>query len=123
MAQTKYGKYIVSYPKTTQSGPTADGYQKENEIGRYFGFLEDNISLEYTFYCDAVRISPPCKQRKLYKFAHIHDLEEVMLFLSIGPDSNLGGDIEIYLGSEGEIHTFNSNTIIYIPKSFKQCPI
>lgn len=123
MDQSKYGKYFISCSWAGEPEEKSGQYKNEKKITYSFEFLGKTVASENILQCSIYRISPPFNHRTLYKSAHIHDIEQVMLFLSIGPDTNLGGDVEIYLGAEGEKHTFNKNTIVYIPRLLQHCPI
>ena len=55
---------------------------------------------------------------------HVHDFDEVMLF--IGADTNdlskLGGEIEVSLGEEEEKHIISESTAILVPKGLPHLP-
>ena len=121
--ETKYGKYIITDPTRIQSGAEVNHSKKEGEYSRFLGFLNKDLMAEAPLYCNVVRISDPPTQPTLYKSVHVHEVEEVLLFLSIGPDCELGGEVVIHLGSEGEKHAFSRNTLVYIPKLMKHCPV
>ena len=73
-------------------------------------------------HCDVVRVlEPPVPQPFINP--HAHKVDEVLLFLSLSPDGELGAEVEIELGREKEKHTYNRNTLIYIPKLMRHCPM
>jgi hypothetical protein len=55
---------------------------------------------------------------------HLHNDPEVLVALGTDPDNpgDLGATIELSMGPEMEVHTFNTSTLVYIPAKFIHCP-
>ena len=55
---------------------------------------------------------------------HIHDAPEVLVALGTDPDNpkDLGATVELCMGPEMEVHTYNTSTLVYIPAKFIHCP-
>jgi hypothetical protein len=56
---------------------------------------------------------------------HAHGFHEMLCFLSGDPENptELGADVSMVLGDEGEKHTSNVPTIISMPPGLKHCPL
>ncbi len=61
------------------------------------------------------------------KSSHKHDCAEIFVFLGTNPDDvmDLGADVEFWLGEveETEKITFNTTTLIYVPRGLLHFPI
>ena len=56
---------------------------------------------------------------------HTHDFDEYLSFIGLDPDNPdyLGGEVDLCLGDEQELHTINQSTTVYIPKGMQHLPI
>ena len=56
---------------------------------------------------------------------HIHPYPEVLVFVGLDPTNidYLGAEIEIALGEELEVHSFNKPTVVIVPAGFPHCPL
>jgi hypothetical protein len=56
---------------------------------------------------------------------HIHPYPECLVFVGLDPTNidYLGAEIEIALGEELEVHTFNKPTVVIVPAGFPHCPL
>ena len=56
---------------------------------------------------------------------HIHSYDEFLLFIGADTDnlSELGGEAEMSLGKEQEIHRVTEPTVFMMPKGFPHCPV
>lgn len=56
---------------------------------------------------------------------HIHPYPECLVFVGLDPTNieYLGAEIEIALGEELEVHTFDKPTVVIVPAGFPHCPL
>jgi hypothetical protein len=109
MTATKYGKYIVRRPVAI------GGYGPELI---YTGERDYNSNFTIMF----LRITAPTLMEE---FAHSHDFDMYLYFLSFDADNmgDLGAEIEIGLGEEQERHIITTPTTVYIPSGLVHCPL
>jgi hypothetical protein len=109
MAETKYGKYIYEHPiEHGELGPSID-YVGERDFNSDFSLI----------------LLPVTKPVLMEEFPHSHDFDMYLTLVGYDPNglNDLGGEIEMYLGEEGEKHIITTPTSIYIPKGFTHCPM
>ena len=112
MAAKKYGKYVVELE--FKDGP---GFYRQvaNVNGREYG-IEFNV--EYGAY------RAPGYMGESPAVPHVHDYDQVLFWL--GGDGNdmgeLGAQIELSLGEEGEKHMITSSTAVAVPKGMPHFP-
>lgn len=119
MAETKYGKYILTELKLPKFIEERQPPEPEKYTNRIL-FL-DNEAIEGAFYLSSAwylkytdkQNSPP---------PHTHDYDEVVAFLGSDPYNplDLGGEIEFWL--DGEQHIITRSCLIFIPKGLTHCP-
>ena len=127
MADTKYGKYIVSnlqmpVVEAAWSPPiTAAGKDKGGRV-----LYLDNDVVEGAFYTECVWVLPRPEvqtSRKPGTETHSHDYDEIIAF--IGTDNSdpydLGAEVELWL--DDEKHIINKTSIVFIPAGLKHCPL
>ena len=129
MAKTKYGKYVVTKPVTMPPDQTIAHHPdfdpdagKPHRPGSGVYLSGDSVP-GCPVYCGIQRTSdvPP---KQPFIVAHKHDdVDEIILFVAAGPDAELGTNVTIELGEEGEKHTFHETTVVYVPKGLRHCPI
>ena len=119
MAETKYGKYIITEPKPdfwSEEGAKKDGPDTIHPTV----YVDDKI-LEGAFYVEcnwfwkANQYSPP---------VHTHnDFDEVLAFIGSNPDDpqDLCGEVELWL--DDEKHMLTKSCLVFIPKGLKHCPM
>jgi len=131
MDVTKYGKYVVTnpipHPKIQASlahhnqrrdKGYLEGWKRPGE-GR---FLPQDTLPECQMRCVVARqVGLPDPQPFLD--AHKHSSDEIIMFLATTPDGKLGAAVDIEMGEEGEVHTFDKTTIVYVPKGLTHGPI
>lgn len=118
---SKYGKYIISNPKVecVAYHPTkkmVTGVTFPDEI-----FLDSDLVKESPMIIDiGWRFEIPDPDP--VEWEHSHDFDEALCFIGTDPENpqDLGGEIEFEI--DGEKHTFNKTTVIYIPKDLPHCP-
>jgi len=113
MPAKKYGKYVIELGfKDDKPG----FYRQVAGVnGRDFGI---DFNVEYGIYIAAGNMgeTPPAP--------HVHDYNQVMLWL--GADGNdmgeLGAEVELCLGEDGEKHMITSSTAVAVPKGLPHYP-
>ena len=114
MAETKYGKYIISTkPKTGE---------KQEGLPDIVARTDGNM-LEGSNHFLAHRISPwfvPPPHGP-----HIHMTPEILVMLGTDPNDpwDLGGEVHLCMGKEMEKHIITTSTLVYIPPGLVHCPI
>lgn len=116
MEQTKYGKYIIKEPMYRHSLPTVA--MSMHLCGECDGIDIPDFPGELSASC----ITEPLTMSPV---THAHDFDQFLFFLGSDPRNffEFGAEIEITLGEEGEKHTIDTTSIIYIPKGLKHCPL
>jgi hypothetical protein len=118
MAETKYGKYII-----TELKPGLD-------IPEFRSESADRMTHVRWLGDDVIKGSPHMECVWIWKQAdspgpapHTHDFDEILGFFGTNPEDvhDLGGEMEIWL--EDEKHVINKSCIIFIPKGMKHCPL
>jgi hypothetical protein len=109
MAETKYDKYIKS--GLTVDIPHYTGYSLLSHQGE----LDADCSIGY--HC----ISKPMSFDK----PHSHEFTELLCFIGGDPTNilDLGAEVEVCLGEEGEKHYLNTAGVVSIPAGLVHCPI
>ena len=54
---------------------------------------------------------------------HVHDYDEVLMFLGNDPDDKDDLGAEIYMTIEGEKHVITTTSSVFIPAGTKHCPL
>jgi hypothetical protein len=130
MAIRKYDKYFVSYERS----------QREMEAGGE-NWAIANLSekthpeLKGCFPYSASWVNPDSFFYKMFmpdgKYTwyaghppHIHKYAQVLFHIGTNPEdpSDLGGEVEMYMGPELERHVFTRSTVIFCPANFIHGP-
>ncbi|HHX75666.1 MAG TPA: hypothetical protein GX699_12245 [Firmicutes bacterium] len=115
MAQTKYGKYIVTdYPADKSKFEGREDFIKPVTFidGR---FVEGAFYAESGWIYRASEGSPP---------AHTHDdYDEILMFLGSDPANphELNGEVELWLGDEK--HLITKTAMVFVPRGLRHCPM
>ena len=109
MAAKKYGKYIVQSPV------------EKGEFGQEIRFIGESV-YNSNFSLVLIKITEPVLMEKT---PHYHDFDMYLYFLSYDPQNmeDLGAEIEIGLGKEGERHLITAPASVYVPKGMIHCPL
>ena len=131
MAESKYGKYIITEHLTDEE--TARKRKKEGrkerkrELGvpfpaRLLYLGEENFNQD-TFNVNVVTFEPGSKPLSPWAKVHQHDEDEILAFLGTNPKDpkDLGGEVEIWL--EDEKFVLTKSFLVYVPKGLKHCPL
>ena len=107
--ETKYGQYVYTHPIVpTDFGPMLE------MVG------EDVYKSDFH-----IMYLPVVKPVLMEEYPHYHNFDMYLTFLGFDPNglNELGAEIEIGLGKEGEIHKITTPTSVYIPKGMVHCPL
>lgn len=118
MAESKYGKYIVTELKIPESKQKiAEEYSK---YATRILWMDDNV-VEGAFHMNTSWFwkAGPTTEVK----AHTHDSDEIIGFFGSDPQNpyDLGGEIEFWL--EDEKHILTRSCLIFVPAGMKHCPL
>jgi hypothetical protein len=125
MAERKYDKYFIAHERS----------QREIEMGRTGAILrlDDNVMKGSFFYSASWVMpgtgNPPFGEPGKYIWyaghpPHIHKYAELLIHIGSNPDdpTDLGAEVEMYMGPELERHVFTQSTVIFIPPNFIHAP-
>jgi hypothetical protein len=128
MADSKYGKYIVTELKENiveadWSPPTPSERAGKGRGGRLL-FLDSEV-VPGAFYVETAWSLPRKNEKEPTTVAepHKHDYDEVLCMFGTNMDDpyKLFGEVEFWLG--GEKHIITRSCIIFIPKGLMHCPL
>jgi hypothetical protein len=120
MAESIYGKYIITELKAPETTPEAAAQYAEfaTRVLRMDGSI---IPGSFQMSCSWYHHPNTSPSNQLDP--HVHDCDEILGFF--GADSevphDLGGEVEFWL--EGEQHIITKSCLIFIPKGMKHCPL
>ena len=120
MAETQYGKYIITQEKAHMIRSDWDKDKGKSDSMIHLLSL-DNEVLKGAFYLECAWFVKGSD--KPSPEAHIHDFDEVIAFFGNNPEApyDLGGEIEIWLGDEK--HVITQSCLVFVPKGLKHCPL
>jgi hypothetical protein len=120
-----YLKNITNIP-FARKGPWSYGARNRDDSGGYLAFIgsREPEVFDYLIMCESIKKAP-------YRFGpipdkpHIHPRPEILVFMGTDLDdlSVLGGEAEIALGKEAEVHVITRPTAVVIPGGFPHCPL
>ena len=114
MADTKYGKYIISEPLgTLDTQPALKDIERFAVDGPNWGV---DCIVGYT----AVD-----KPLFMLKEPHTHPYGEFVCFMGGDPMKvrDFGAEVEMCLGEEQEKHIITKSTVVYVPPLLPHCPL
>jgi hypothetical protein len=124
MADTKYGRYIISEPiheVLRTEGAQATGVEQKGWSGGATypsqpQLPEAPLHAFYTWFFEVPTPNPVV-------LAHEHPYDELIMFMGTNPDdtTDLGAVVEFGLGDE--THVIDKVSAIYIPAGLRHCPI
>jgi len=122
MAETKYGKYIITERKTEIKLPEyrRGSMEAPADMATLTAFLDGEV-IKGAFYIECVWFWHGSDIVGVD--AHEHDYNEVVAFFGTNPQDvkDLGGEIEMWLGDEKYILT--KSCLVFVPKGLKHCPL
>jgi hypothetical protein len=117
MAETKYGKYILTEPLGTPRHPEIEA--QVIRIG------QDRVPESWNNVPFAITMEPIHQPFLMADKGHTHDQDEILCFIGGNPMdyTDFGAEVELYLGEEQEKHIITQTTFVYIPKGLVHCPL
>jgi quercetin dioxygenase-like cupin family protein len=116
MAETKYGKYIITRPKdkVIQTRP-------KTNYSRVSMYVDDEVIKGAYYFMGTWIYQVPGKGTP--DKAHAHDFDEYLVFVGSNPEEpyDLCGEIELWLG--GEKHIITESCVVFIPRGLIHAPI
>jgi hypothetical protein len=107
--KTTYGKYLQEHPVG------------KSPFGPVFTFSgEDDFKSDFSLF--VIAVDHACLMED---HAHAHDFDMYLVFCGMDPKNmgDLGAEIELSFGDEGEKHVITKPTTVYIPKGLKHNPL
>ena len=120
MAESKYGKYIVTQGEKQFEAPW-EGEYKPDEIKKVV-YLDSSV-LKGAFYVETAWFLPAVAKKEGHDVEpHQHDFDEVLTFIGTDPEDpyDLNGEIEFWMEDEKILIT--SSCAVFVPKGMKHCP-
>ena len=122
MAETKYGKYIITGAKSDLNLPSYRRDAAEIAAGDHTRLivLDDEV-IKGACYVECVWYWKGSE--KSIVEAHTHPFDEVIAFLGTNREDpqDLCGEVEIWL--EDERHILTKSFLVFVPKGMKHCPL
>jgi hypothetical protein len=118
MAESKYGKYIVTELKSPDMDP--DKVTKYATFAKRILYIDKNV-VDGSFQMSCSWYLHPNTSDQLGP--HWHDCDEILGFIGSDPEApdDLGGELEFWL--EDEQHIITKSCFIFVPKGMKHCPL
>jgi hypothetical protein len=120
MAESKYGKYIV----TDLKSPNPPEYEAEySKWAKRILWMDNNV-VDGAFQMNcAWYLRPPTPVPDWMKGSHAHDAAEIIGFFGSNPDDpyDLGAEVEFWL--EDEQHILTRSCMIFVPGGMRHCPL
>ena len=121
MSETKYGRYIVSDPSlyTLAYGVGVPASEVTGRSPSHI-YLDNDLVDGCDKHVAVMRFTEVPYPNPFIE-AHAHPHDEILLFLGSNPDDirDLGGEIELFLGDEGERHVITTTTVLFLPKGLR----
>lgn len=125
MAESKYGKYIVTEPKKNIVKPP---WSPKGPIPGRIAYIDKEV-VDGAFYMECVWIMPGLRpppgasSEPRGPQAHTHDYDEILGFFGSDTENmhDMCGEVELWL--EDEKHIINKSCLVFIPKGMKHCPL
>ena len=119
MAETKYGENVTTISFIKPENPLQGAQSAILSGGTTSPQLKGmNLTIMYGSFKE------PGGMGFIPGRSHVHDFDEVMLFIGANTNdlSNLGGEVEVSLGEEGEKHLISEPSAILVPKGLPHLP-
>ena len=115
MAETKYGKYFVTWDP-------ASG--RKHPLGPFVSIMDDTVVRGSHFYMVHWVLPSATSAAGIGHPPHIHKDAELLFHIGTNPDNplDLGAEVELFMGPELERHVITKSSVVYIPPNFIHCP-
>jgi hypothetical protein len=137
MAETKYGKYFITYDKEKWRWPNErrpvmsrmeDGVAKGSYFYLVHWVFPTGMRHETEIWSEQYELAGQTPELMNHPMAghppHIHRDAELLFHIGTNPDDpmDLGAEVQMFMGPEMERHVFNRTCCIYIPPNFIHAP-
>jgi hypothetical protein len=118
MAETKYGKYIITEMKKKLKFLPTTGEPPPTDERSIFLWLDDEV-LKGAFYMECVWFWKTESHPPGAASEHSHKWDEILGFFGTNPEDpyDLGGEVELWLGDEK--HVMTKSFLVFIPGGLK----
>jgi hypothetical protein len=126
MPELKYAKYIITKSLSEKEAASRGLTIPKRIPGVLYhhrvAWIDDEV-VKGAFYFELELIEPGSDSPVAGMGAHTHDYDEIIGFAgtNVKNPSDLGGQVEIWLGDEK--HTITKSCLIFVPKGLKHCPL
>jgi uncharacterized RmlC-like cupin family protein len=121
---SKYRDRIINL-SFTRKGAWTYGPTNPDDSGGHLAFIRGrDVDFDFLIMCESIKKAP-------YRFGpnpekpHVHPRPEILFFIGTDTDdlTDLGGEVEISIGDDGEKHVFNKTTAVVLPGGVPHCPL
>jgi uncharacterized RmlC-like cupin family protein len=121
---SKHRSHIINLP-FTRKGAWSYGPTNTDDSGGHLAFINGrDPGFDFLIMCESIKKAP-------YRFGpnpetpHVHPKPEILFFIGTNTEdlTDLGGEAEISIGDEKEIHVFDKSTAIVLPGGVPHCPL
>lgn len=123
--QTKYGKYFIRYDTSKwRPGGVPILIHLEDKIVRHFISNELNSNLYFVHWVFPGQEPREGQMALIGHPPHTHPYNEILIHIGTDPNnpSDLGAEIEMYMGPELEKHVITQTCAVFIPAGFIHSP-
>ncbi|MDD5702146.1 MAG: hypothetical protein PHU23_08875 [Dehalococcoidales bacterium] len=119
MAETKYGKYIITDANSHLFQAPGEKMEKGESV---IVLNLDDSNIKGAPLLEGSWLMPADLDKQVPLQPHCHDFDEILVQFGTDPKNphDLGAEIEIWLG--GEKHIITKSCIIFIPKGLEHGP-
>lgn len=122
------GKYDEYFVETLPGGRRPDWVITHGGAGPTVAYLDDRLLKGCHLY--SIEFVYPSVENRSYEDnqvghgPHVHKDAELLMHLGTNPNdpSDLGAEIDLFMGPEMEKHTIKKTCVVYIPPGFLHCP-
>jgi hypothetical protein len=119
-----YGNHVLRVP-FVRKGAWHYGQTNQDDSGGSLGSIRwPDAGFDFLIMCESIWNAP-------YRFGpnpekpHVHRLPEILIFMGTDTEdiSCLGGEVELAMGREAELHTITEPTAVVVPGGLPHCPL
>jgi hypothetical protein len=116
MAETKYGKYFLTYDVPPEQA--AKSFFGDAAMARFDGSVMEGSNMYWAHWY------LPHEKPLAPGYPHIHKYAEILMWFGSDPDNplDLGAELEMHMGPELEKHIITKSTVVFLPPYFVHCP-
>jgi hypothetical protein len=121
VAESKYGKYIISGVPEAEKEKVAKIYEGKEIPGKMLLYTDGQYN-EEAYYFTTQWVYKPCEEG-IPPITHDHSYNEYLGFFGSDTDNpeDLCGEVELSIGDEK--HTITKSCVVFIPEGVSHCPM